>query len=109
MLILFLFQLDGKAFERIDKLINGVYQNTDLNGINYSFHAYFDDTKLDAAVAEKVFSEWYNTDDEYNYFFEPLKNTDGKYDLQHGMFIKIFMELLVIYHIKDRNMLTIYI
>jgi len=90
--------LDVKASEKIDTLLSDNCEYTELHGINYRTRYFNNDTNLDAEEATKLFSEWYNTDGVYNYFFEPLNNRDGKYVIQHRMFIIKSMELLINCH-----------
>jgi len=69
-------------------------------GTNHYKGNYDDNTILDAAAAEAIFSTWYDEGENYNYDEEPPKKYAGNFIVRHRMFIIIFLVLLVNCHIK---------
>jgi len=69
----------------------GRYKSLNNVGINYHKRSYNNNTRLDAAEANVVFSTWYNKKTKYNYRGEPSNNAAGKLKIQHRNCIIIFL------------------
>jgi len=78
-----------------------------LNNLTFGIDHY---AKLgDKAIANQVFSTWYNGHRYYTYKEEPQYLSSGKLSIPHRMLITVFLELVANCHIKYKNKLTIYI
>jgi len=82
-----------------------------LFGVNWLDIEFDENIKLgDEAVANEVFSRWYNEGQDYeSHNNETLFNNTGKLFIYHRMFIIIFLDLLANCHVIYKNMLTMYI
>jgi len=70
----------------------GRNKNSELYGMKSYVSMYDDNTKLDAAEAELIFSEWYNDKETHNYNEEQENKVAGKFNVRHRMFIITFSE-----------------